>query len=58
MRKNKNLDSIWYTGGKYQESESKFLLIRDRFIPAFVALNRMLEEKMAEVDENWNQSGE
>lgn len=55
MLKKRNLSVHIYNA---EEVDEMILLIRDSFIPAFVALNRMLEEKMAEVDENWNQSGE
>ena len=49
MLKKRNLSVYIYNA---EEVDEMILLIRDSFIPAFVALNRMLEEKMAEVDEN------
>ena len=49
MLKKRNLSVHIYNS---EEVDEMILLIRDSFIPAFVALNRMLEEKMAEVDEN------
>lgn len=49
MLKKQNLSVHIYNA---EEVDEMILLIRDSFIPAFVALKRMLEEKMAEADEN------
>lgn len=36
-----------------QEVDEMILLIRDSFIPAFVALEKTLREKLAEVESDW-----
>lgn len=36
-----------------QEVDEMILLIRDSFIPAFVALEKTLKEKLAEAESNW-----
>ena len=36
-----------------QEVDEMILLIRDSFIPAFVVLEKMLREKLAEAESDW-----
>ena len=38
-----------------EEIDEMLLLIRDSFIPAFVALEKILQEKLQEAEEEWKQ---
>ena len=50
MLKRRNLSVHIYNA---EEVDEMILLIRDSFLPAFVALDQTLEKKLAEADESW-----
>ena len=50
MLKKRNLSVHIYN---VEEVDEMILLIRDSFLPAFIALDHMLEKKLAEADESW-----
>ena len=50
MLKKRNTSVHIYNG---QEVDEMILLIRDSFIPAFVALEKTLKEKLAEAESDW-----
>lgn len=50
MLKKRNLSVHIYNA---EEVDEMILLIRDSFLPAFIALDHMLEKKLAEADESW-----
>ena len=51
MLKKRNLSVHIYNA---EEVDEMILLIRDSFLPAFIALDHMLEKKLAEADESWD----
>lgn len=50
MLKKRNLSVHIYNA---EEVDEMILLIRDSFLPAFIALDHMLEKKLDEADESW-----